>query len=106
MRIALIADTFPPLRTSGAVQLRDLSRELVCNGHALTVLLPSPAQQEPWQIEVLEGVQVLRLKAPRIKDIGYVRRTLGELVMPFSMWRQYRKSPLASERWDGVVWYA
>ena len=32
MRIALIADTFPPLRTSGAVQLRDLSREFVRQG--------------------------------------------------------------------------
>jgi glycosyltransferase involved in cell wall biosynthesis len=26
--------------------------------------------------------------------------------MPFAMLRQFRKSPLASERWDGVVWYA
>ena len=42
MRIALIADTFPPLRTSGAVQLRDLAREFVRQGHALTVLLPRP----------------------------------------------------------------
>lgn len=106
MRIALIADTFPPLRTSGAVQLRDLSRELVRQGHAATVLLPSSAQQEPWQVEVLDGVEVLRLKCPRIKDIGYIRRTLGELIMPFAMLRQYRKSPLVNERWDGVVWYA
>jgi hypothetical protein len=41
MRIALIADTFPPLRTSGAVQLRDLSREFARQGHALTVMLPT-----------------------------------------------------------------
>lgn len=106
MRIALIADTFPPLRSSGAVQLRDLSREFARQGHALTVLLPSPDQQEPWRLEQFEGTQVLRLKAPRTKDIGYVRRTLGELVMPFAMQRQLRKSPLANERWDGVVWYA
>jgi glycosyltransferase involved in cell wall biosynthesis len=106
MRIALIADTFPPLRTSGAVQLRDLSREFARQGHALTMLLPSPDQDEPWSLEEIDGVQVLRLKAPRTKDIGYVRRTLGEFAMPFAMLRQYRKSPLASERWDGVVWYA
>lgn len=106
MRIALIADTFPPLRTSGAVQLRDLSREFVRQGHALTVLLPSPEQEMPWLLEDVDGVQVLRLKAPRTKDISYVRRTFGELMMPFSMLRQFRKSPLSSERWDGVVWYA
>jgi glycosyltransferase involved in cell wall biosynthesis len=106
MRIALIADTFPPLRTSGAVQLRDLSREFARQGHALTVLLPSPGQDEPWSLEEIDGVQVLRLKAPRTKDIGYVRRTLGEFAMPFAMLRHFRKSPLSSERWDGVVWYA
>ena len=106
MRIALIADTFLPLRTSGAVQLRDLSREFARQGHALTVLLPSPDQIDPWRIEKILEVQVLRLKAPRTKDIGYVRRTLGELAMPFAMLRRFRKSPLATERWDGVVWYA
>jgi glycosyltransferase involved in cell wall biosynthesis len=106
MRLVVIADTFPPLRTSGAVQLRDLSREFTRQGHALTVLLPSPDQEAPWSLEDFDGVQVLRLKAPRTKDIGYVRRTLGEFAMPFAMLRQFRKSPLSSERWDGVVWYA
>jgi len=106
MRIALIADTFPPVRSSGAVQLRDLSREFARQGLSLCVLLPAPDQQEPWTLEDLDGAQVLRLKAPRTKDIGYVRRTLAELAMPFAMLQNLRKSPLAKERWDGVVWYA
>lgn len=106
MRIALIADTFPPLRTSGAVQLRDLTREFARQGHSLCVLLPAPDQSEPWKLEEFDGAQVLRLKAPRTKDIGYVRRTLAELAMPFAMLRNLRKSPMAKERWDGVVWYA
>lgn len=106
MRIALIADTFPPLRTSGAVQLRDLSREFVRQGHELTVMLPSADLDRPWQLEDMDGVRVLRLRAPKTKDIGYVRRTIGEFVMPFAMLRNLRKSPLAAERWDGVAWYA
>jgi glycosyltransferase involved in cell wall biosynthesis len=106
VRIALIADTFPPLRTSGAVQLRDLSREFVSQGHALTVMLPAAGLTQPWELEQMDGVQVLRLRAPRTKDIGYVRRTIGEFMMPFAMRRQLRRSPLASQRWDGVVWYA
>lgn len=106
MRIALVADTFPPLRTSGAVQLRDLSREFARQGHDLAVMLPAADMDEPWRLEEADGVRVLRLKAPRTKDIGYVRRTLAELAMPFAMLRNLRKSPLAKERWDGVVWYA
>ena len=106
MRIALIADTFPPLRTSGAVQLRDLSREFVRQGHAITVMLPTADLSMPWLIEDFHGVQVLRLKAPRTKDIGYVRRTINEFLMPFVMLRNLQKSPLADARWDGVVWYS
>jgi len=106
MRIALIADTFPPKRTSGAVQLRDLSREFARQGHELTVLLPSHGRCEPWSLDEIDGFQVLRLKAPITKDISYVRRTIAEFMMPFIMLRQYRNSPLSSERWDGVLWYA
>ncbi|CAM8664499.1 RfaG Glycosyltransferase [Comamonadaceae bacterium] len=106
MRIVLIADTFPPLRSSGAVQLRDLSREFARQGHTLCVLLPATNQQEQWRLEVSDGVQLLRLKAPKTKDVGYVRRTLAELAMPFAMLSNLRKSLLADERWDGIVWYA
>lgn len=106
MRIALIADAFPPLRSSAAVQLRDLSLEFVRQGHTPTVLIPSPDIDQPWLLEDLGGVQVLRLKAPRTKDVGYVRRTLAEFLMPFAMLQSLRKSPVSKVRWDGIVWYS
>lgn len=106
LRIALIADTFPPLRSSGAVQLRDLSREFARQGHHLTVMLPSPDIKASWQIEERDGAQVLHLKAPRTKDIDYIRRTLSEFLMPFVMRRNLKRSPLANEKWDAVVWYS
>lgn len=106
MRIALVADTFPPLRTSGAVQLRDLSRELVRQGHHLTVLLPASDSPQAWRLDNWEGVRVLRLRSPKTKDVGYLRRTLSELWMPFAMCRQLKRSPLAHERFDGVIWYS
>lgn len=106
MRIALIADAYPPMRSSGAVQLRDLSQEFLRQGYSPTVMVPCADLDRPWQLEELNGVQVLRLKAPRTKDIGYVKRTLGEFMLPFAMLRQLRKGPLANVRWDGVVWYS
>lgn len=106
MHLALIADTFPPLRTSGAVQLRDLSREFIRQGHRLTILLPSAENDKAWTIEEHDRLQVVRLKAPRTKDIEYFRRTLGELIMPFAMLRNLRKSPLAKQKWDGIIWYS
>lgn len=106
MRIVLTADVFPPLRSSGAVLLRDLSLEMVRQGYQPTVLVPAPEIDQPWRLETLEGVEVLRLKAPRTKDVGLVRRTLAELWMPVAMWRNLRRSPLRSRQWDGVVWYS
>ncbi|CAJ0809832.1 hypothetical protein LMG19087_00567 [Ralstonia wenshanensis] len=69
-------------------------------------MLPAADLETSWQIEEMDGVRVLRLKAPRTKDIDYVRRTIGEFLMPFAMRRHLRRCPLANERWDGVVWYA
>ena len=106
MKLALVADTFPPLRTSGAVQLRDLVREFIRQGHELTVLLPSQEQKGDWELDSFDGARVLRLSAPKTKDVGYARRTFAEWRMPYAMSRNLRKSPLAQERWEGVLWYS
>jgi glycosyltransferase involved in cell wall biosynthesis len=106
MRLALIADIFPPSCTSGAIQLRDLSRELVRQGHKLTVLLPSYDTDKAGCLEDCEGVQVLRLRSPKTKDVGYVRRTLSEFWMPFAMRHHLKRSLLANEHFDGLVWYS
>lgn len=106
MRIALVADSYPPLRTSGAVQLRDLSQEFKRQGHDVSVLVPSSELRTSWALEELDGVQVLRLAALPTKDIGYMRRTLGELMLSTMMLRGLRKSPLANVKWDAVVWYS
>ena len=106
MHIALIADTFIPLKTSGAIQLRDLSIEFVRQGHQVTIFVASPEIDEDWRIEIVKGVRIVRLKCPKIKDINYLLRTIAELVMPFCMAFNLRKTPLSNEKWDGVIWYS
>lgn len=106
MRIALIADAYPPMRTSAAVQLRDLSQELRKQGHLPTVIIPCSSLNSPWLLEDFNGVQVLRVKAPPTKDISYIRRTINEFLLPFFMLYNLRKSPLANVKWDGVIWYS
>lgn len=106
MRLALIADVFIPLRSSGAVQLRDLSRELAAQGHDVTVLVASPELGEPFRIEQWSGVRVVRLRTPKTKDVSYARRTLGECLMPYAMLRNLKRAGLRNERWDGVIWYS
>lgn len=106
MRLALIAEQFPPLRTSCAVQMRDLALALRDRGHAVTVLVPSQALETGWEVEDAEGVRVVRLRAMETRDRSYAVRMLGELAMPFQMLRHWRTSPAAADRFDGIAWYS
>jgi glycosyltransferase involved in cell wall biosynthesis len=106
VRIALIADAYPPLRTSGAVQMRDLAQEFVLQGHEVTVIVPSMGRSKPWSVEMLRGVQVLRLAALPTKGAGYVRRTISEMLLSFAMLLGIRKSPLRFVQWQAAVWYS
>src|SRR6266446_4830708 len=106
MRVVIAADTFPPQRTSGAVQIRDLASEFAAQGHEPTVIVPSSGLDVPWKIEWVSGVQVIRCRTPDNKDIEYVRRTINELRLPYVLLRALRQSKLSTARWQGVVWYA
>ena len=106
MRVAIIADVYPPLRSSGAVQLRDLSREFARQGHETTMLVASPELTEPFRIERADGITIARLNSPQTKDVGYVRRMASEFLMPFAMHRNLLKSPLADRGYDAVIWYS
>jgi glycosyltransferase involved in cell wall biosynthesis len=106
MRLVIVADTYPPLRISGAVQMRDLVREFVEQGHHPTVVVPTAMLDVPWRVEVDDGITVLRVRTPRTKDIDYIRRTINEMRLPYVLLRALRQSGLSRERWDGVVWYS
>jgi len=106
MRIVIIADTFPPLRSSGAVQLKHLATQFTNQGHSITMLIASPEAIIDWSIEELDGIRVVRLKSPKTKDINYFLRTFGEFFMPYIMARNFNKSPVSNETWDGIVWYS
>lgn len=106
MRIALVADVFPPLHSSGAVQLRDLAIEFASQGHQITAMVAAPSLRAAWALEAMSGVEVLRLRTPRTKDQGYIARALGEFLMPYSMLWGLRQSPLAKVKFDAVLWYS
>jgi glycosyltransferase involved in cell wall biosynthesis len=106
VRVALIADAYPPLRTSCAVQVRDLAQEVALQGHEITVIVPSLDRSRPWTVEVLDRVQVLRVAVLPMKDTGYFRRTISEMLLSFIMWQGIRKSPLRSVHWEAAVWYS
>ena len=69
-------------------------------------MLPEASMDEIWREESLDGARILRLRAPKTKNIGQVRRTLAEVAMPFAMLRALKRSPFSDMKWDGVIWYS
>lgn len=106
LQIALISTDYPPLRTSAAVQLRDLAQQFAALGHQPVVIVPSLTSDQPWTVEQLDGVEVLRIKASPTRAASYLRRALAEMWLPFAMLRHVRSSPFRSTKWDLVVWYS
>lgn len=106
MRLAIICDVFPPLRSSGAVQMRDLVAAFVQEGHDVTVITASPGQAELFIDEQCDSARVLRLKCPPTRDRGYLRRTLAEFAMPYAMKRALLTAGFDGSGFDGVIWYS
>jgi len=105
-KICLVADVFPPHNTSAAVQLGDLCREFIQQGFHVTVLVPGMAQSNAWVVEQWEGVELIKLKSWKIKNVSFIRRFVGEILLPFFMIRNFKKCPQIHELWDGIIWYS
>jgi glycosyltransferase involved in cell wall biosynthesis len=106
MLIALLMTDYPPLRSSAAVQMRDLAAELVKTGHEPTVIIPDSRLATPWTLQSAQGVRVLRVASSDLRAGGNVHRTIVETLLPFVLYRGLRRSPLRDEAWDAVVWYS
>lgn len=110
MRIYIIADSYLPFQSSATIQLRDLALEFYKNGHSPVVISPSHLIKSVYEYGIDCGVEVLRLKADKVKDISFTRRFITELVMPFSMKRSFKIAKFRLGKTfpdpDLVVWYS
>ncbi len=106
MKVAIISTDYPPLKTSAAVMLRDLAREFAAQGHEPVVIVPASGAKVPWQVEKDGPVDVLRLAAAETREQSHARRALAELVLPYRMLRNLRRSPFGATPWDVITWYS
>ena len=104
--IVLVADSYPPFRTSAAVQLRDLAVEFLRQGVVPTVITSRADIQTISNLTEMDRISVLCIKTPEHKNVGRIRRALAEVLMPFFMIKNFRSSILSNAKWDAVVWYS
>ena len=106
MKIAVITTDYHPLRSSAAIQLRDLARGLIDAGHEPVILAPMESWRLTWCEAIVEGVQILRLAAPPMKHRPHWQRGIAEACMPFAMIYSMWKSAYSFSSWDAVIWYS
>ncbi|MEN9855086.1 MAG: hypothetical protein RLZZ157_212 [Pseudomonadota bacterium] len=106
MRIALVADAYAPMASSASVLMQDLAQALVARGHTVTVIVAAPHLHKSHDVEMMGGLEIVRLRTRPTKDVGLLRRLLGEILLPVDMMRHLLGSPLAKRTYDGLVWYS
>jgi len=94
------------MRSSAANQMYDLAKEFFRQGHEPIVITPSTEINCAWESGDMDGVPVLRLAVGKWDASSYFQRTIYELLLPFVMLRNLRKSPFKNTKWEFIVWYS
>ena len=106
MKLALIADVYPPMRSSGAVLIHDLAQAMVEHGHDVTVLVPAPGISRSVEVERTGKLTVVRIKTLDTRDKPYAWRMMAEAAMPLIMRRRLKKAKFDLASFDGLAWYS
>ncbi len=107
MHILLVTDSYPPEIRSASHLMLELAQELQRRGHEITVITTWPeynldqatARKAFNELEIEEGIRVIRVKTLPHHNVNYIVRGLSQLLMPLQflikLWRHNIK-PQAS----------
>ncbi|MCJ2378634.1 glycosyltransferase family 4 protein [Vibrio sp. ZSDZ34] len=107
MHLALIIDDYLPHSTRVAAKMfHDLAKEMIQQGHQVTVITPHFDKELPRLIEdSLEGVTIWRFLSGEIKDVPKVTRAINETLLSHNAWRAI-KNKIEKDTFDGIVYYS
>ena len=106
MNLLLISVHYPPIKSSCAVQMRDLALQLKSSGHNPVVLVPEDNINDAYKKEVISGITVYRLKCNKVMNINFFQRAINEIFLPLFMLRALRRTDLDIKIFNGVIWYS
>jgi glycosyltransferase involved in cell wall biosynthesis len=106
MRIAIIADSFPPLKNSAAVLVFSLAEILADLGHKVLVITPASDIDKGYVEDDYGTFMVLRIHCGKIKSHNQFIRGLNELSLFFTFPYQFKRTHYALNQLDAVIWYS
>lgn len=107
MHLALIIDDYLPHSTRVAAKMfHDLAKEMVLQGHQVTVITPHFDRGKPHLIQdTLDGVSIWRFMSGLIKDVPKVKRAVNETLLSYRAWRSI-EGLVKENTFDGIVYYS
>ena len=106
MDLLLIADAFPPMRTSAAIHMHELAVELHQQGHQVSVLIPVNGIQKGVSVKRTHEYQLIEVGTLKTKGTGYIRRVLAEFINPFLIFSRVKSTNTLPMHLNGVIWYS
>ncbi|OCZ49431.1 glycosyltransferase family 4 protein [Dehalobacter sp. TeCB1] len=108
MNILIVSDVYIPNANSSAVLLRDLALSLKkkeINVYVLTLRENNTNVEKDTPVTEENGVKVLRVNNLKKKNVGMIRRGLSEVMLPYLLYRSYRKY-LRNIKPDVIICYS
>ena len=112
MKLLIITDSYPPEIRSSSHLMIELAEGLRDFGHAVTVLtcwpsynLDKMARQRSFEASATEGgIYVIRVKTLPHHNVGFIKRGLAQLALPFQFLLGLRR--YHNDKMDAVIVYS
>ena len=105
MRILIVGVYYLPSSEASAKLIHDLGQELRRQNHEVTILAPSESIAQDLDVKQEDGLQVVRVKAGKIKGASRALRAWREIRLSATLWRK-GKSFFKQQPCDLIIYYS
>jgi O26-antigen biosynthesis N-acetyl-L-fucosamine transferase len=103
MNFIILTDYYKPIIKSGSIIIDDLAREIINNGHDVTIVTFADNQKESCKISYDKNLKIIRIKA-FLRPYGKLGRLLAEVQYSSKIIKNLKN--LLDLECDGVICYA
>lgn len=83
MKIIIVCVFYPPLKSSAAIQIEALTKELLNQGHFVSVVTPDNSIGKDVLIKSYKNLKIYRFKSGKLTDTSFFKRAINEFSIPF-----------------------
>lgn len=106
MKIIIVCVFYPPLKSSAAIQIEDLTKELLKQGHYVSVVTPDDSISEKVLVKSSKNLSIYRFKSGKLTDTSFIKRTINEFIIPFKIIYIIFLKSINLTNHNGIIWWS